>query len=355
MAKELILPEGYDIFLADLKTQVHTARIRASLQANSELIKLYWAIGVRILERQEKARWGDKLLERLAHDLRHEFPDMKGFSTRNLKYMRFFAQTYPDSIGQRLVAQLPWGQNIILMTKVEDPTVRDWYARACFENGWTRPTLESKIESKLHERQGQATSNFSKTLPPPQSDLAREILKDPYVFDFLSVGDEALEREIERGLLTHLKKFMLELGVGFAFLGDQYPLEVGGQDFYIDLLFYHVKLHCYVVIELKARDFKPEDAGQMSFYLSAVDGILRGIEDKPTIGLLLCKGKNKIIAEYALQGINQPLGVSEYQLVEALPKNLEDSLPTIEKLEAELVRAEIPRDLTSSAGEKNKE
>jgi predicted nuclease of restriction endonuclease-like (RecB) superfamily len=340
MAKELVLPEGYEAFLADLKTQVRTARVRASLQANSELIKLYWTVGKKILERQETAQWGDKLLERLANDLRREFPDMRGFSTRNLKYMRSFAQTYPDAIGQRLVAQLPWGQNIILMTKVKDPTVRDWYAHACFESGWTRPTLEMKIESKLYERQGQAVTNFSKTLPPLQSDLARQILKDPYTFDFLGLGDEALEREIERGLLGHLKKFMLELGVGFAFLGDQYHLEVGGQDFYIDLLFYHVKLHCYVVIELKARDFQPEDAGQMSFYLSAVDGILREKEDKPTIGLLLCKGKNKVIAEYALQGINQPLGVSEYQLVEALPKNLEADLPTVEKLEAELARLE---------------
>jgi predicted nuclease of restriction endonuclease-like (RecB) superfamily len=274
VAEELVLPDGYETFLADLKTQVRTARVRASLQINSELIKLYWTIGKKILERQETAQWGDKLLERLANDLRHEFPDMKGFSKTNLKYMRMFAEAY-SSIVQRVVDQLPWGQIVTLLTRVKDSTTRDWYARACFENGWTRPTLEMKIESRLYERQGQAITNFSKTLPPPESDLARQILKDPYVFDFLSLGNEALEREIERGLLEHLKNFMLELGVGFAFLGDQYHLEVGGQDFYIDLLFYHVKLHCYVVIELKARDFQPEDAGQMSFYLSAVDGILR--------------------------------------------------------------------------------
>jgi predicted nuclease of restriction endonuclease-like (RecB) superfamily len=337
MANELVLPEGYEDFLADLKLQVRTAQVKASLQANSELIKLYWHVGKRILERQEKAQWGDKLLERLANDLRHEFPDMKGFSKTNLKYMRMFAEAYPE-IGQRLVDQLPWGQNITLITKIKEPTMRDWYAKACFEEGWTRPVLEMKIDSKLHERQGQAVTNFAKTLPPLHSDLAVQILKDPYVFDFLSLGNEALEREVERGLLAHLKAFMLELGVGFAFLGNQYHLEVGGQDFYIDLLFYHVKLHCYVVIELKARDFQPGDAGQMSFYLSAVDGILRDPMDKPTIGLLLCKGKNKVVAEYALQGINQPLGVSEYQLVEALPKNLEADLPTVERLEAELAR-----------------
>lgn len=337
-----LLPEGYENLLTDLKAQVRAARVRASLQANSELIKLYWYIGKSILERQKAAQWGEKLLERLANDLRHEFPDMKGFSTRNLKYMRSFARAYPDPIGQRVVAQLPWGQNIILITKVEDPETRDWYAKACFEEGWSRPVLEMKIETKLHLRQGQAITNFFATLPPPQSDLAVQILKDPYTFDFLGLGDEALEREVERGLLAHLKNFMLELGVGFAFLGSQYHLEVGGEDFYIDLLFYHVKLHCYVVIELKAREFRPEDAGQMSFYLSAVNGILRQPEDKPTIGLLLCKSKNKVIAEYALQAINLPLGVSEYQLVEALPKNLEASLPSVEQLEAELSRLGTP-------------
>jgi predicted nuclease of restriction endonuclease-like (RecB) superfamily len=334
MASDL-LPEDYQSVLADLKNQVRTARVKASLQANSEQIKLYWYIGNKILERQQTAQWGEKLLERLANDLRHEFPDMRGFSKTNLKYMRMFAQTYP-SIGQRVVDQLPWGQNIILITKVKDPETRDWYAQACFENGWSRPVLEVKIESSLHQRQGQATTNFSKTLPPPQSDLARQILKDPYTFDFLGLGNEALEREVERGLLAHLKDFMLELGVGFAFLGNQYHLEVGGEDFYIDLLFYHVKLHCYVVIELKARDFKPEDTGQLSFYLSAVDGILRQPPDNPTIGLLLCKSKNHVIAEYALQSINLPLGVAEYQLVEALPKNYQSSLPSIEQLEAEL-------------------
>lgn len=335
----LSLPEGYESLLAELKTQVQQARVRASLQVNSELINLYWLIGKRIIERQETAQWGDKLLERLANDLRQSFPDMKGFSKTNLKYMRMFAETY-SSIGQRVVDQLPWGQNVTLMTKVKDPEIREYYAKACFEYGWSRPILEMQIESKFHQRQGQAITNFANTLPPPQSDLAVQILKDPYSFDFLSLGKEALEREVERGLLEHLKNFMLELGVGFAFLGNQYHLEVGGQDFYIDLLFYHVKLHCYVVIELKARDFQPEDAGQMSFYLSAVDGLLRQKEDNPTIGLLLCKGKNKVVAEYALKGINQPLGVSEYQLVEALPKNLEDELPTIEKLEAELARLE---------------
>ena len=340
MAK-LILPEDYETLLTDLKTQVRTARVRASLQANSELMKLYWTIGKRILERQATAQWGDKLLERLANDLRQEFPDMKGFSSRNLKYIRFFAQTYPDPIGQRVVAQLPWGQNIVLMTKLKDPATRDWYAQACFKNGWSRPILEMQIETKLHQRQGQAITNFAQTLPPSQSDLAVQILKDPYIFDFLSLGNEALEREVERGLLAHLKDFMLKLGVGFAFLGNQYHLEVGGEDFFIDLLFYHVKLHCYVVIELKARDFRPSDAGQMSFYLSAVDGILRQPEDKPTIGMLLCKSKNKVIAEYALQGINLPLGVSEYQLVEALPKNLEANFPTVEQLEAELAKLEV--------------
>ncbi len=336
MATELVLPDDYEAFLSDLKTQVQAARARAALQANSELIKLYWNIGQGILERQRNAAWGDKMLERLADDLRRAFPDMQGFSKTNLKYMRMFAVAY-DEIGQRPVDQLPWGQNITIITKIKDPEIRDWYAQACFEQGWTRPILEAKIGSKLYERTGKAINNFKQTLPPPQSDLAIQILKDPYIFDFLSVGEEALEREIERGLLTHLKQFLLELGVGFAFVGSQYHLELSDEDVYIDLLFYHLKLRAFVVIELKAREVQPADVAQVMAYVAIVDEKLRHTTDAPTIGLVLGKGK-RAMAEYVLRSVNAPIGIADYITADALPKDLEVNLPSIAQLEAELAR-----------------
>jgi predicted nuclease of restriction endonuclease-like (RecB) superfamily len=343
MAAKLVLPPDYETFLSDLKAKVQAARVRAALQANSELIKLYWELGNKILEQQKDAFWGDKLLEQIAGDLRRAFPDMKGFSARNLQYMRAFAQAYPDQIVQRPVAQLPWGQNITIISKLKDPQTRDWYAQACFEYGWSRPILEMQIENNLHQRTGKAINNFKQTLPPPQSDLATQILKDPYIFDFLSVGETALEREIERGLLAHLKEFLLELGVGFALVGSQYHLALQDEDVYIDLLFYHLKLRAFVVIELKAREVQPADVAQVMAYVGIVDEKLRHSTDAPTVGLVLGKGK-KVMAEYVLRNINAPIGIAEYITAEALPKNLEADLPTIAQLEAELERLEVRDD-----------
>ncbi len=333
--------QTYENLLEDLKIRVQQARTRAALAVNKELIVLYWEIGKRILEAQQAKGWGAKVVQQLAQDLKTAFPDMKGFSRTNLLYMRAFASAYLDfEFVQQLAGQLPWFHNCVILDKCKTPELRQTYIAAAFENGWSRSILEHQIETAWHNRTGQAITNFSKTLPEPLSDLAQNLLKDPYNFDFLGLHDQALEREIEHGLLEHLKKFLLELGAGFAFVGNQYHLEVGGQDFYIDLLFYHIKLHCYVVIELKARAFTPEDAGKLGFYLAAVDGELRTEGDNPTIGLLLCKTKNKLVAEYALKNMNLPLGVSEYQLIEKLPEELETALPSIEALEARLGRLE---------------
>lgn len=327
---------SYNHFLHDLKTRIRAARTRAALAVNCELILLYWQIGRDILKRQKHEGWGAKVIERLARDLRTEFSDMKGFSRANLMYMRSFAEAWDsEEIVQRLVGQIPWGQNITLITKIKGKEEREWYAAKIVENGWSRPVLVHQIESRLIHRQGKAVTNFEKTLPSHQSDLAGEMLKDPYLFDFLSVGDEVHEREIERELVKHITSFLLELGTGFSFVGRQVHLEVEGEDFFIDLLFYHLKLRCYVVIELKATTFKPEFAGKLNFYLSAVDATMRHESDNPSIGLILCKDRKGLIVEYALKDISKPMGVSEYQLVAAIPENLKGSLPTIEELEAE--------------------
>ena len=277
------------------------------------------------------------MVERLAHDLRKAFPGMKGFSRSNLLYMRAFAEAWPDAqIVQQVVGQLPWGHNLILLSKLKNSRERLAYAQKTLTHGWSRNVLVMQIESRLLEREGQATTNFDAQLPRPQSDLARESLKDPYRFDFLGLSAEAQERDIERALVQHVSEFLLELGAGFAFVGRQVPLEVGGEEFFMDLLFYHLKLRCYLVIELKAGDFKPEHLGQLSFYLTAVDRQIKTKEDQPTIGLLLCKSKNKVVAEYALGDKNQPMGIAEYQLADALPKALEANLPSIEQIEREL-------------------
>lgn len=329
--------EGYADWLGDLKSRIRTARMRATLAVNTELVCLYWEIGRDILVRQQQQGWGAKVIERLANDLRHEFPDMKGFSPRNLKYMRAFAEAWPDEqFVQQVAAQIPWFHNCVLLDKIGTSNEREWYARKAFEHGWSRNILVMQIESRLYQRQGKAITNFASTLPPPQSDLAQQTLKDPYLFDFLGLGDEAHERELERGLTAHITRFLLELGAGFSYVGRQVHLEVAGEDFYLDLLFYHLKLRCYVVIELKANDFKPEYAGKINFYLSAVDDLLRHPNDEPTIGLILCKNKKQLIVEYALRDSHKPIGVSEYLLTEILPSELEGSLPTVEQLEAEL-------------------
>ena len=331
------LPDGYATLLGDLKQQIRSAQIRAALSVNRELIHLYWRIGQVLVERQKNARWGAKVLDQLSADLRQEFPDMKGFSTTNLKYMRSFAAAYPDlQIGQQSVDQLPWGHLVSLLNTVKDPAQREWYARATIQHGWSRNVLIHQIESRLIERQGKASTNFDRALPAPQSELAQQLLKDPYNFDFLSLHDEAVERDLEKGLLAHLRDFMLELGVGFAFLGSQVHLEVAGQDYYLDLLFYHVKLRCYVVIDLKMRAFKPEYVGKMNFYLNVVDDQMRHEQDAPTIGLILCKTQDSVTAEYALRGVDKPLGIASYQLAESLPADLKGQLPSIQELEAEL-------------------
>jgi len=277
------------------------------------------------------------VIDRLAHDLRGAFPEMKGFSPRNLKYMRTFAAAWPDAeFVQGVLAQLPWYHQIALLDKLKENDARQWYACKAIENNWSRNVLVMQIETRLRERQGQAITNFEQQLPRPQSDLARESLKDPYRFDFLGLSDDAQEREVESALVQHVMRFLLELGAGFAFVGRQVLLNVGGEEFFIDLLFYHLKLRCYVVIELKAGKFNPEHLGQLGFYLTAVDRQVKDEQDQPTIGLLLCKSKNKVVAEYALGDKNQPMGIAEYKLVESLPEPLQTSLPTIEQIEKEL-------------------
>ncbi|VAW46514.1 FIG074102: hypothetical protein [hydrothermal vent metagenome] len=330
-------PEGYIDWLAELKKKIHSTQQRATLAVNRELVLMYWQLGRDILNRQSTQGWGAKVIERLAHDLRNAFPDMKGFSRTNLLYMRSFAEAWPDEkIVQQAVGQLPWGHNLVLISKLKTAEERLAYAQKALEKGWSRNVLVMQIETRLLERQGMAVTNFEQRLPKFQSDLARESLKDPYRFDFLGLGDEAQEREIERALVQHVTEFLLELGAGFAFVGQQVPLEVGGDDFFIDLLFYHLKLRCYVVIELKSGDFKPEHLGQLGFYLTAVDRQVKAVEDQATIGLLLCKSKNKIVAEYALSDKTQPMGIAEYKLQESLPEFLETSLPSIEQIEREL-------------------
>lgn len=300
-------PKGYAEWLADVKERVHVAQQRASLAVNHELLRLYWGIGRDILTRQVAGTWGEGIVDQVAADLRAEFPSMKGFSRSNVMYMRAFAQAWPDpAFVQQPVGQIPWGHNLVLLTKLKEQKVRLAYAASALKHGWSRAVLVHHIESRTIERRGKALTNFELHLPMPQSDLARESLKDPYRFDFLGVGEEADERALEDALVSHMTKFLLELGAGFAFVGRQVHLEVGGDDFYIDLLFYHLKLHCYVVIELKATPFKPEHTGQLSFYLAAVDGQVKAPEDNPTIGLLLCKSKNTAVAECASATLMAP-------------------------------------------------
>jgi len=334
---EPLAPDSYAEFLADLKSRIQTAQLRASLAVNRELVLLYWAIGRDILERQEQKGWGAKVIDRLAADLRRAFPDIKGFSPRNLKYMRAFAQAWPEeAIVQVVLAQITWFHNLAILEKLGDAEHRIWYAKATIQHGWSRNVLVHQIEAGRRDRQGKAIANFDRTLPAPQSDLAQDITKDPYNFDFLTLGDDAHERDLEHGLLNHLRQFLLELGVGFAFVGSQYRLTVGNEEFYIDLLFYHLKLRAYVVIDLKMKAFEPEFAGKMNFYLSAVNDLLRHQDDQPSIGIILCKTKERFVAEYALRDLNKPIGISEYRLAESLPEKLLGSLPTIEELESEL-------------------
>lgn len=321
--------DGYASLLAELKERIRAARVRAAVAVNRELILLYWNIGRDILARQTQEGWGARVIDRLATDLRRDFPEMTGLSPRNLKYMRAFADAFPDEeFVQQVVAQLPWGHNLRLVESLKSPEERLWYARQAIENGWSRNVLVHQIENGLYRRQGKALTNFARTLPAPQSDLAQQLIKDPYSFDFLALGPAISERELEQNLLEHLRSLILELGKGFAFVGSQHHLEVGGQDYYLDLLFYHLRLRCFVVVELKIEEFKPEFAGKMNFYLSAVDDQLRHETDAPSIGIILCKGKNEVIVEYALRDSTKPMGVAEYRLSAALPEPLQGELPT---------------------------
>ncbi len=342
-----LMPIGYAELLGQIKERIRSAQLRAATAVNRELVLLYWQLGREILTRQQQEGWGAKVIDHLAADLRRSFPEMTGLSPRNLKYMRAFGEAWPDeAIVQQAAAQIPWFHNCVLLDKVKSSRERLWYIQKTIENGWSRNVLVHWIESDLFERQGKATTNFTRSLPPPQSDLADELLKDPYHFEFLTLAEDAQERALEKGLLQHIQHFLIELGAGFAFVGQQYPLEVGGEDFFVDLLFYHLKLRCYVVIELKTTAFKPEYAGKMNFYLSAVDDLLRHPDDKPSIGIILCKAKNRVVAEYALRDVAKPVGVSSYitKLVESLPPSLQDDLPDPEGEEAELTKDIAGRD-----------
>lgn len=333
------LPADYATMLDALKERIRSERLRVTLAANAVMVQLYWDIGRAILERQQQQGWGAKVIDRLSHDLTTAFPDMNGLSPRNLLFMRSFAEAYPDpAIVKQLVSQIPWGHIIRILQKVKNPDDRLWYARKTIENGWSRNILAMQIEARAHQRQGKAINNFALTLPPSDSDLATQVFKDPYLFDFLGTADPRREREVEQGLVDHIQHFLLELGAGFAFVGRQVHLEVGDEDFYLDLLFYHLKLRCYVVVELKAVPFDPGFVGKLNLYLSAVDDLLRHPDDQPTIGLLLCKSKKQLIVEYALRGFSKPMSVAEWetQLTETLPEELKGSLPSVEEIEAEL-------------------
>jgi predicted nuclease of restriction endonuclease-like (RecB) superfamily len=329
--------QSYAALLTSIKERIQTAQVRAAVAVNQELVLLYWGIGKEIRNRQVQQGWGAKVIDQLAADLGRSVPEMKGLSPRNLKYMRALAEAWPeDEFVQQPVAQLPWGHNVRLLDLVKTRDERLWYARAAIEHGWSRNVLVIQIEAGLYQRQGKAITNFTKTLPAPQSDLAQQLLKDPYNFDFLTLSKDASERELETGLVAHIQKFLLELGTGFAFVGRQVPLEVAGEDYRLDLLFYHLKLRCFVVIDLKAGPFKPEYAGKMNFYLAAVDDTRKHPSDNPAIGLILCKSKKEVVVEYALRHTATPMGIAEFRHLEKLPAKFQGSLPSIEELEAEL-------------------
>ncbi len=328
---------AYTVLLEDLKTWIANAQVRAALAVNRELVLLYWQIGQAILQQQRQQGWGAQVINRLAHDLHHAFPNVKGFSPRNLKYMRAFAAAWPDAtIVQAALAQITWYHHITLLDKVADEKERLFYINKTAENGWSRNVMVHQIESGLYSRQGKAITNFNATLPASHSDLAKEILKDPYKFDFLTLSQEYVEKDLEDGLVNHIAKFLMELGAGFSYVGRQYPIEAGGKDYYIDLLFYHLKLRCFVVVELKTGEFTPEYTGKSNFYLNIVNDVLKHSTDSASIGILICKERNKVVAEYALRGINKPIEITEYELTQAIPEKLKGSLPTIKEIEKEL-------------------
>ena len=323
----------YLSIIENIKHEINAAQYRAAVHVNADMLLIYYDIGCVI---NEHKTWGSKFIDNLAADIRLAFPKSKGYSVRNLKYMAKFAETYAErEFVQQVVAQIPWGHNIVILDKVNNLEERKWYIKKSAQNGWSRNVLVHQIESNLYQRQvlAEKVSNFENRLPSHQSELAVQTMKDPYVFDFIVFNEDMLERDIEQALVRDVTRLLLELGTGFAFLGNQYHLNVGGDDFYIDLLFYNINLRCYVVIELKTGDFKPEYAGKLNFYLSAVDGILKKEQDNPSIGLLLCKSKNNVVAEYSLKDMSKPIGVSEYKITSSLPDNLEKQLPSIEDIQ----------------------
>lgn len=348
--------EIYGKLLSDIKSRVRTAQIKATLSANAEMLAMYFDIGEMVFNQQQQYAWGAKIIQKLAFDIKNELPKEKGFSERNLKFMvQFYLEykqeftigkqsvsqletdkTETNTITKQLVSQIPWGHNILLMQKIKDHKIKLKYIQQTITEGWTRDVLASMIKSNWHEREGQVVSNFESTLPQLQSEYAKKLLKDPYLFDFLTLAEPFSERELETELVKHLENFLIELGQGFAFVGRQYHLEISDKDFYIDLLFYNLKLRSYIVIELKKGEFKPEYAGKLNFYCSAVDDLLKHPTDQPTIGLILCQTKDKIFAEYALKDINKPIGISEYELTKAIPDKLKSSLPSIDEIEKEL-------------------
>ncbi len=346
MESKLVTTE-YKQWLGDLKNRLRQVQLKAAVQVNTALLEFYWELGAEIVEKQKQAAWGSGFLEQLSHDLMNEFPDMKGFSYRNLRYIRgwvlfFMAPEQKLATGCCQIAeansqifQIPWGHNLVLVSKCKDTHEALFYVRKTVEHNWSRNVLQHQIESGLFHREGKAITNFTAALPKPQSDLANQMLKDPYTFDFLTLTADHNERDLELGLIDHITKFLLELGAGFAYIGRQKQLQVGERDFFIDLLFYHTRLHCYVVIELKTGEFEPEYAGKLNFYIKAVDEQIRTDRDEQTIGILLCKSKDKVVVEYALSDIHKPIGVSEYELVQSLPEDLKSSLPSIEQFESE--------------------
>jgi len=363
MDQILTTDQNYSVWLKKLKTKVQMVQIKAAVKVNSELLWFYWELGQDIVDKQKHAKWGDGLLKQLSKDLSAEFPNMKGFSLTNLKYIKqwyiFYSQEINKSqqaVGQKSsqmllhqeqpidlqivsqLTQIPWGHNIVIISKCKKPKEAFFYIQKTIQNNWSKAVLTHQIENDLFHRQGKAITNFEVTLPvpAPQSDLAKETLKDPYNFDFLTITEKHDEKELENALVNHVTKFLLELGAGFSYIGQQYKLEISGDEFFIDLLFYHVKLHCYVVVELKAVKFKPEFAGKLNFYVSAVDGMLKSELDNPTIGILICKSKNDMVVEYTLKDVHKQIGVSEYIITKNLPKEFKSSLPSIKEIEIEL-------------------
>ncbi|GGB16962.1 PDDEXK nuclease domain-containing protein [Puia dinghuensis] len=356
MGQTFLPNKQYKDWIVELKGRIQTAQIKAAVTVNRQLLELYWELGREICEKQDRAKWGDGLIGQVAKDLTAAFPGMKGFSRANLFYIKKWYQFYrneeivqqavglfgmrqqKDGLGkvQQVVARIPWGHNVIIISKCKNLHEALFYVQKTIENNWSRAVLVMQIESKFYERSGKIINNFDKALAAPQADLARETLKNPYSFDFLSIGDKAKERDLELALAGHIQHFLLELGQGFAFLGRQFPLEVGGEHFYLDLLFYHTRLRCYVVVELKATAFEPGHAGQLNFYLNVVNAQLKHEQDQQSIGILLCKTPNKVIVEYALKDILNPLGVAEYRISDSIPENLRGDLPSIEELEREL-------------------